>query len=194
MKSKREPGSGKGAGGRPKSGRKGAGSSPGTQQHSTQKVRLLEELGTALAEIDEEGLIFLLRQARVLIHNAAVDRLNREEAELVKKAPPEVSAAGPRAAARKTGITVEDGGEGKAAFLVIGRIRKVLSRQEVERLSRICGSADSRPEGVRQLYAVLSRERGDILADGGISGPRSPLMEMLFDAIRERYGSADPAQ
>ena len=41
------------------------------------RTTLLKELRQAAEQIDEQGLLFLLRQAQVLIHNARVDRISQ---------------------------------------------------------------------------------------------------------------------
>jgi len=40
------------------------------------RAKLEKELRDAIKEVDPEGLLFLLRQAQVLIYNARVDRIN----------------------------------------------------------------------------------------------------------------------
>ncbi len=156
----------------------------GAAAESPQKARLLSELAGALTQIDEEGLLFLLRQAQVLIHNAAVDRLNREQQELERKKPPRTAAETPAA---RAGVSIEDPGDGRAVFLVLGRVRKVLSPEEVKRLVQICYGAESKSEALAQLYRVLVRERKDILADANIGTASNPLLERIFTAVRTRY-------
>lgn len=148
----------------------------------------MKELSAALPQIDEEGLLFLLRQAQVLIHNAAVDRLNREAEELQRKKP---ARGAPEARPPAGGVAVEDPGTGKAVFLTLGRVRKVLSRDEVKRLVQICYGAPSKSEALSQLYRVFATERKDILSDAGIRGPASPLLEGVFSAVRLRYRLED---
>ena len=74
----KRPGAKRAAGGA--SARKAAGTAA-----SPQRVRLKGMLCEAIEQIDEEGLLFLLRQANVLIHNQKVDEVNRELAELSEK-------------------------------------------------------------------------------------------------------------
>jgi hypothetical protein len=169
-------------------GKGGAKAAPGRraagQKDASQKARLLKELEVALPQIDEAGLLFLLRQAQVLIHNAAVDRLNREEVELEAS-----RAASPKASARPpaAGVSIEDPEGGKPVFVALGKVRKVLSPEEVQQLVRICCGDEPRTETLSRLFKVLSRERRDILTDAGISGAASPLLAALYAAVRTRY-------
>jgi len=149
-----------------------------------QRARLRRMLGEAIEQVDEEGLLFLLRQANVLIHNRKVEQTNQELTELSSRRPrgEEPAAPGPR-----TGVAVEDDGSQAAVFLTLGRTRKVLDREEVKRLVRVCYSANAKSEALARLYTILKRERSDIINDAGIAGPGSPMMGELFDALRGRY-------
>jgi hypothetical protein len=157
---------------------------------------LEEELLEAIAQVDEDGLAFLLNQAHVLIHNAQVQRINAELAELDRKNQAARkamgrAAAGPGAAGGVVRVGIEESEDRKAFFLSLGGTRKVLALDEIKRLVRICYGAESKSAALRQLYTVLSRERGDILVDAKIGGPSSPLIEGLFFALREKYHLED---
>jgi hypothetical protein len=160
-----------------------------TRAHTTEKgksdsqtARLRSELSQAISQLDKEGLLFLLRQANVLIHNARVDELNRELVEL------RASGATSRPAERSPGgVKIEESGDGKTLFITLGKERKVMSLPEMKQLVRICYGAESKSDALRQLYTVLVRERRDILVDAGIGGPGHPLLEGLFRAVRAKY-------
>ena len=147
------------------------------------RAKLEKELRDAIKGVDEEGLLFLLQQAGVLIHNARVERINKVASEMrgsrrTKAAPP-------------GGVEVEESDGGKVFFLTIGQSRKVLNLDELKRLVRICYAAETKSDALRQLYTVLSRERRDILADAHIGGPQSPLVEGLFQALRAKFKLED---
>ncbi len=144
-----------------------------------------KELKEALAEIDDEGLLFLLRQAQVLIHNARVDRISRESTGKTRTRTP------PTPEPERAAVTIERPEDGKSIFLTLGRVRKVLSPEEMKRLVRICYSAESKSEALRQLFTVMARERKDILADALIGNPDNPLLVALFNTIRETYRLED---
>ena len=167
---------------------------------SEKRLLLEEELQEAIAQIDEEGLTFLLSQAHVLIHNAQVQRINEELAVLDRKnraARKAMSAAGAAPAGDSAGeagvarVGIEGSPDGKATFLSLGGTRKVLALDELKRLVRICYSADSKSAALHQLFRLLSRDRNDILVDAKIGGPSSPLIEGLFYALREKYRLED---
>ncbi len=151
------------------------------------RAKLEKELRAAIAEIDAQGLLFLLRQAQVLIHNARVESLGGQ-------GPREDSPAAGGGAApvnRSESVTIEDTQGGKAIFLSIGRTRKVMTHDEMKRLVRICYGAETKSEALRQLFTVLVKERKDILSDAMIGGPDSPLLRELFAAVRATYQLED---
>jgi hypothetical protein len=180
----KQPGAKRAAGGKPARKAAGAAASP-------QRVRLRGMLSEAIEQIDEEGLLFLLRQANVLIHNQKVDEVNRELAVMSEK--PGRTAAGRGAAGRRAAavVSVEDSGNRSAIFLTIGNVRKVLNLEELKRLVRICYAAESKTDALQQLYRVLAQERSDILKDAGIRNAANPILEGLFYALRRKYHLED---
>ena len=158
----------------------------------TQRTRLEKELTEAIKQIDEEGLIFLIQQAQILVHNAQVDKINREIVELEQK---KLKSGRGTPAQRKTpavaAVTIEESDNGKAFFLTLGGTRKVMNLEEMRRLVRICYAAETKSDALKQLYTVFARERGDVLADAKISGPGSPIIDGLFQAIRSTYQLKD---
>lgn len=155
------------------------------------RARMVKELREAIEEIDEEGLLFLLRQAQVLIHNARVERLNRSSTQKASgKAPAPRKSADEPATASAT-VSIEEAKGGKSVFLTIGGARKVLTLEEMKRLVRICYAAETKGDALRQLYTVLARERNDILFDARIGNPGSPLLAALFAEVRATYRLKD---
>jgi hypothetical protein len=150
----------------------------GTAEPGTQRERLQRLLYESIAQMDEEGLVFLLRQAHILSSNANTERINREiDAYKLARGPapePETPAGS---------ATIEMSPDGKSYFLAIGGARKVLAREELGAIVRVCLGAVDRDVGVRNLFRALGRERGDILVDAKISGPGSPHLAALYDTV-----------
>ncbi len=145
----------------------------------TRRDRLQRLLFESVSKMDEEGLVFLLRQAHILSSNASAELINREiEAYERERGPapePEEAPAGSAA--------IEMSPDGKSYFLVIGGARKVLTRAELGIIVRVCLGAADRDAGVRNLFRALGRERGDILVDAKISGTGSPHLAALYDTV-----------
>ncbi len=169
-----------------KSGAKSRQRAAAASPPDARRLGLEKELRAAIGQVDEKGLIFLLRQAQVLIHNARVESLQRSsDAESDLTGPIPVLQGAPDQ------VTIEKSGSGKPIFLSLGRVRKIMSAEEMKRLVRICYGAATRSEAVQQLFTVLLRERKDILTDAVIGGPDNPLMIGLFNAVRESYHLED---
>jgi len=172
-------------------GKAAKGAARGRTRKSEKRTMLEEELQEAIGQIDEDGLAFLLNQAHVLIHNAQVQRINTELAELDRKNRAARKSLGRAAPLGAVPVGIEESEDRKAFFLSLGGTRKVMAMDEIKRLVRICYGAESKSAALRQLYTVLSRDRGDILVDAKIGGPSSPLIEGLFYALREKYRLED---
>ncbi len=168
--------------GRAAKGAKPSRPAPGRDERAapdTRRGRLQKLLFESIAQMDEEGLVFLLRQAHILSSNANAERINREiEAYNLARGPvpePEERAAGSAA--------IEMSPDGKSYFLAIGGARKALAREELGAIVRVCLGAADRGAGVRNLFRALGRERGDILVDAKIAGPDSPHLAALYDTV-----------
>jgi len=151
------------------------------------RVKLEKELHAAIAEVDDKGLLFLLRQAQVLIHNGRMESLEGQTGKEAQAA----GDTGTLSARHSESVEIEDAHDGNAIFLTIGRTRKVLAPEEMKRLVRICYGAETRSEALRQLFTVLVKERKDILTDAMIGSPDSPLIAALFAAVRADYKLKD---
>lgn len=172
-------------------GKKGSAAAGGAQPD------LVRELTALLPDIQAEGLQFLLNQARVLLHNQQVEKVNAELAKLQdlehrqrKSARPEKPAAGSEGGA-PAGVDIEEGESGTSFVLVLSPARKFLNREEMRGLVRLCRAADAPGEAGTRLHRWLSRHRRDILLDAGIQSGSDPRLAALAELVRGRYTVAD---
>jgi hypothetical protein len=154
-----------------------------------QRAKLERELRAAIGEIDEKGLLFLLRQAQVLIHNARVESLKAESGSSEESGDSSGAGPIPVAGGRPETVSIEPGKGG--VFVTLGTVRKVFAPDEMKRLVRICYGAETRSEALHQLFTVLVRERRDVLTDAKIGSPDNPLIRGLFDVVRQTYQLED---
>lgn len=160
-------------------------SSKKTAKADPQKELLAKELKNLIKKIDTEGLIFLLKQAHVIIHNQQVDRINQEMSKL--------SAAGKRVRETKAktktpyAVDIEEGAGAKHFVLVVAGKRKILARDEMRKLVAICQTASSAPGASTRMFTWLKTNRSDILLDTGITNARSTTLEALYGIIKKRY-------
>ena len=159
---------------------------PAARRHGAEKPardtrigRLQRLLFDSIAQMDEDGLVFLLRQAHILSSNANTERINREiEAFERDRGPvpePEKDVGGT--------ASIELAPDGKSYFLTIGTARKALTREELGGIVRVCLGAVDRDVGMRNLFRAMGRDRGDILVDAKISGPTNPHLGALYDKV-----------
>ena len=151
--------------------------------------KLRKELVSLLDQVDDEGLIFLIRQAQTIVRYLQVDRLNQEITELNQRR--ERALAGGRktrkAATAAEPVTIDEG-SGRTTFIVgIGSTRKVFSLEEMRALARVAQAAEDDADGSRRLYSWLSRNRRDVLVDMSARSAAHPALALMHRAIRKRY-------
>jgi hypothetical protein len=153
---------------------------------------LRQTLQDLIRDVDREGLDFLIRQARVLIHNRKVEEYNRKlgEAEIeitekrVKKTP--LKLFSPE-------VEIVERGEGKHFFIVVNQFRIYFTLQEMRQLVRISHAADDERDGANRLYSWFKRERSDFLVDGGIASARHPSLLDLYNKLVRTYKPKEEA-
>jgi hypothetical protein len=151
----------------------------------SQKELLAKELKNLIKKIDTEGLIFLLKQAHVIIHNQEVERINQEMNKL--------SAAGKRVREKKAKthapypVDIEEGAGAKHFVLVVAGKRKMLAREEMRKLVAICQTAKSATNASARMFNWLKVNRSDVLLDTGITNARSTTLSSVYNIIKKRY-------
>jgi hypothetical protein len=129
---------------------------------------LLEELLALAPELDDEGLSFLLEQAKVHRYNMEVEKLNAIS-DRVAAAGPRPTPSGPKPTS--SALRIERSEDGATYHLVAGSDWKMFTAEEMASLVRIsrCGEGDE--DVARRLRSWLSRERRDVFLDLGLDGP-----------------------
>ena len=152
------------------------------------KKSTLEKLRNQLielsGEIDEQGLLFLIKQANTLIYNRKVDELN-QQAEALEQSKANQSALRQDSASGEEAypVTVERGAFGASYILCVGRVRKTLSEEEMFPLVKVCHAARDRQDGMARTYRWFKRNRDDILLDLGITSPKHIALSSIHEAL-----------
>lgn len=153
------------------------------------KKFLIKEITARMKELDEEGLKFLIQQAKVLFHKQEVEKLNTEinhynenyvigaETERKKKKSDSTG---------KALIDLEEQSE-NIYILVICGARKVLSRLELREIVKICHEQMSDAAFSARLYEWLKVRRNDILFDARIRTADHPAWPALRRFLRNRF-------
>lgn len=167
------------------------------------KNALLKELNKLSKEINEEGLEFLVNQAKIILHNMQINKVN-EELRKLEKIDEEIknaktdrdSAAGVEVETDKRAVAVEEAGNN--FILVLGSSRKFLNLKEMRKVVHICQSAangsssgNAETEAALRLYRWFKANRTDVLADGRIGNAHNPKIKELFRIITAKYRTKD---
>jgi hypothetical protein len=142
------------------------------------KNTAMDELLALLPELDEEGVAFLLEQAKVHHYNMEVEKLNAIS-DRVAGAGPRPTPAGPRPTS--SALRIERSVDGATYHLVVGSDWKMLTAEEMASLVKISRCGEGEEEVSRRLRLWLAKERKDIFLDLGLDGPS---IGMAKDIVR----------
>lgn len=161
---------------------------PKARPKAAGKKALAAELCALVPELDEEGLAFLIEQARVHLYNMRVAELEEAGARLEESASRSRSAAGAaKAQASGAGFSVKASEDGSDYHIVYNGKWKLFSGSEMLALVKIATVKDPPAEVGGRLYRWLKAERSDFFADVPVSGPADPLMAALVGLIRKTF-------
>lgn len=139
-----------------------------------EKVALVRELEKLLPRLDQEGLAFLLEQAKIHLYNMGV-----AEAMSATGGPDAAVAGEPR-------LSIKAAEGGASYHLVYGGKWKFFTAEELLALVRIAQASEGR-EAAGRLYRLLKAERADVFGDFDIDGPSSPLLLELVGLLRRSF-------
>jgi len=152
----------------------------------SQKTRLEQELSALLPEINEDGLVFLLRQANVIIHNQRTAKLNEEIQELDRKRGLESPAA---SGVRRDSFTImiDRSESGKSYHLTVNGRKHFFDIADTRKLVALCYRPETKTAALRFLYEFFTNERDDILMEHGVKEPENQFFEVLFREVRASF-------
>jgi hypothetical protein len=142
---------------------------------------LMRELTALLGELDDEGLAFLLEQAKVHRYNMEVEKLNAISERLASEGTPEVPAAA------RSAIRLERSKDGSTYHIVAGSSWKMFTAEEIAALVRIARSDDTESERAKRTRSWFARERKDVLVDLGMDGPSIGLALEIVRLLRKTF-------
>jgi hypothetical protein len=159
------------------------------------RERLENELIGMIPELDAEGLLFLVRQAGVLIQNRRVDELNAEMEKLNKDKMAAHKRAGTTA---RVGQNVEEitvemqrSPDSKTFYMIVNGQKHFLTPGEMSSVVKLCFKPERKSDAIRFLFKYLNDERKEILMDHGVSSDKHPFFEALFHETRAKFSLKD---
>ncbi len=147
--------------------------------------KLSSELSSLMPALDDDGLSFLIEQARVHLYNMEVEKL---EAMMPKQ-----SAAEKRKSIRKSGknipadFRVERSSSGSSYHLISGGKWKMFNEEEMLSIVRIAQAKESLLEVAFRLCTWFEEERPDTFADLELGDQHDPKMKELVQFLRKKF-------
>ena len=137
---------------------------------------MAKELRSLIPKLDEEGLAFLVEQARVHLYNMQVDALNETLIKPQKRSAKKNSSKGTAKAGTAGRSTAIDGfadikvSESGSSYYIVYKTEWIMfSKNEMLKLVKIAGSEASDLEIKERLFNWFARERTDLLRSAGIA-------------------------
>ena len=157
---------------------------PKIEKELSEKDSLAKELKTLIPKLDEEGLIFLIKQAQVHLYNMQVDVLNqtiiretnRVKISITKNVKPQNQ--------NKTGFSdIKISGSGR--FVLYNNQWISFTAGEIDSLARIAKEKESELEIRGRIYNWLSRERSDVLNTASVADKFDKQLNSLITLLKK---------
>jgi hypothetical protein len=157
---------------------------------NSRRLELEKELIGYIKKVNEEGLIFLLKQAHVISHNMEVDKINDRIVEYEGSKARNKDKTG-KPVPRTTGYSVEIKGEPekKSFIIVFDKARKIFNLQEMRSIVKICENSSGDKDASVKLYRWFLTNRQDVLGDTGIGSAGHPILPVLYSTVKKTYRS-----
>lgn len=155
--------------------------------------KLATELTTLIPELDEEGLAFLVEQARVhrynmdvMQHEALLENASANRKATEKKAAANSSSKS-SSSKNSSGFSIKKS-EGSGAYHVIYRGKyKMFTEEEMLDMVRIAKSKEPILEVAGRLHEWFEKERADTFADLDIGDRFDPAMKELVKFLKATF-------
>ncbi|MCX8123235.1 MAG: hypothetical protein N3F66_03615 [Spirochaetes bacterium] len=152
-----------------------------TSSHNTIQ-QYIKAINILLKKLDEESLNFLYEQAKVLLHNIEVKKLQQEFQDLDVK-----TITAKRQDYSKDKLEVVEADDLRHFIFVINGARNFFSRDEMRKIVKLCHSASTVKDGMRMLYHWFEKNRKDVIIDTSIDGPYDRALETMYNYIINNY-------
>lgn len=171
------------AGGKGSAGKKAKTASAG-------RSALAKELTGLIPELDEEGLAFLIEQARVHLYNMKIAALEEEAQALERSSERTRRAAGAKAVAEGRAVnafSIQASEDGGTYHVVYAGKWKMFNADEMKSMVRLVQGTDSAAQAGARLYRWFLAERSDVFQDLPFSGLADPRLKELAALLRKTF-------
>ena len=153
-----------------------------TTGEKTGKKALERKLIEVIRDVDEQGLLFLIKQANVLVYNKRVDEYNQES----NKRGTRIKLK-PQPFSDKISMEIKEADDNSSFIFVINKSRKFFTLEEMRKIVKICHLSSDESDASRRLYTWFKNNRGDVLNDIGIDNSLDPSLQTIYNYIIKRY-------
>ncbi len=157
------------------------------KKKSSKREELIKNLTKLTKDIDEEGLIFLTKQANVLLYNMRVEEINKNLNEIEEKNVPQKK----EVQRNKYAVGLEEKNDGEHFYIILNNSRVFFIREEMRNLVKICHASNDGRDASQRLYNWFLRNRKDLLVDGGIENGKNPFLANLYEKLVSAYKLKD---
>lgn len=160
--------------------RKPAAKPKSAQKKQSQNPAKLEFI-SILDDLNQDEINWLVTQAKTMLYNHKVEEVNKAAQNLAdSKKKSKNTPASPT-------VDIVQAGNNKNFNILLGNSRLFLNLQELKALVKIADAADDSGDGAGRLYRWFSRERSDILKDGGIVSPADKRLKVICSILKDRF-------
>ncbi|MCL2007680.1 MAG: hypothetical protein FWG77_06290 [Treponema sp.] len=148
---------------------------------------LAKELRSLIPKLDEEGLAFLVEQARIHLYNMQVTELNKT-ALSIKSASSRKNTIVKKAEQKADNkMRIEATQSGSSYYLYFRNKSIMFSKDEMITLVKMTGAKDSDLEIRERLYNWFERERRDIFAVIPIADKFDERLKNLLNLLKKNF-------
>ncbi len=146
------------------------------------------ELSAILDELTSDEINWLVTQAKTMLYNHKVEEVNKAAQNLAdSKKKSKNKPADHEGYSQEKTIDIVQAGNNKNFNILLGNSRLFLNLQELKTLVKIAAAADDSGDGAGRLYRWFSKERSDILKDGGIGSPSDKRLRVIYSILKDRF-------
>jgi hypothetical protein len=143
--------------------------------------KLAVELKSLIPHLDEEGLLFLVEQARIHIYNMQVDALNTS----MTRTRHAESAVPGKSKASGFGLKISE--DRHSYYLTYGNDWIMFNHAEMLQLAKIAASPLPDDDKRAGLYRWFDRERRDVFGTVPIRSPQSEILSQLIGLLNKSF-------
>ena len=141
------------------------------------------ELISILDGLSQDEINWLITQANIMVYNHKIEDVNKA-AQTLNDSKKQLKPS--KKPSVKTVDIVQAGGA-KNFNILLGNARLFLNLNELKSLVKIAAAVDNPKDGAGRLFRWFSKERNDILIDGGITGPGDNKLRLIYLILKEKF-------